>query len=703
VAPATAVAPAARATPVTPATAALTLAALLLLFLILLLGACSSQPTAQTISSNTMLETPNPKTASAQTTEANAEVYALLDFGDETEREFAERGFIAAPENLEIKDKAGNIVWSQDAYGFLEDVQEAQGPQGAPSSPEGGIIAGGDSPKTVNPSLLRNTTLNHLFGLYKVSEGIYQVRGYDMANITFIEGESGWIVFDPLMSVECAQAAKELVDDELGVRPVVAIVYSHPHVDHYGGVKGVISAEEVAERSVPIIAPAGFAEHAVSENLYAGTAMGRRAEYQYGTFLTPGLQGSLSIGIGMGQSLGTVSYIPPNDSISASGETRTIDGIAMEFQMTPGTEAPAEMNVWFADKKALWMAENCTATLHNLYTLRGAPVRDGNAWAGYLMETLALYGDEAEVVFQSHNWPHWGNGFIRDYLIDTAAVYKFINDQTLLYINQGYTSSEIAAMISLPPDLAQNWYTRQYYGTVAHNSRAVYQRFMGYYDANPVNLNPLPPDESAKKLVEYLGNTEAVLQKAREDYAKGEYQWVAQITNILVYAEPENKEARLLCADALEQLAYQAESGTWRNAYLSGAYELRNGASTTASTQNNGDLQAAMTPEMTFDYMGILLDTDAAQDLDAEILVKFTDGEPYLITLRCGVLLYQANTQATEADVTVTMPRSAVSALMLKDSRQRLRLMEVEGDSSVLDKLAAHLVTFDGSFNIIEP
>lgn len=334
--------------------------------------------------------TADPKPAADATLAAHESVYALLDFDDQQERDFASRNLIAAPDALEITDDAGKVVWSQKAYAFLDDAD------GSPA----------DAPDTANPSLWRNAQLNHLFGLFEVTDGIYQVRGYDMTNITFVRGETGWIVFDPLMSCECSRAALALVTENLDERPVTGIVMSHPHIDHYGGIKGIVAEEEVAERVIPIIVPQGFAEHAVAENVYAGNAMGRRAGYQYGTFLEPGAQGKLSIGIGMGQSTGTVSCIAPNDIITATGETRTIDGVQMEFQMTPGTEAPAEMNTWLPQFKALWVAENCTATLHNLYTLRGAEVRDGNAWANYLMETLARYGGEAEITFQAHNWPH---------------------------------------------------------------------------------------------------------------------------------------------------------------------------------------------------------------------------------------------------------------------------------------------------------
>ncbi len=628
--------------------------------------------------------TPDPKPAEPCTVAENQRVYQLLDFTDEQEYEFATRGLICAPESLVITKADGTVVWSQETYRFVEEAQ---------------------APDTVNPSLWRHTQLNHVYGLFEVTEGVYQVRGYDMTNITFIKGDTGWIVFDPLMSVECAQAAKQLVDEQLGVYPVRAIVYSHSHVDHFGGVEGIVTAEQVAAENIPIIAPEGFEYHAVSENIYAGTAMGRRAFYQYGTTLTPGEQGRLAIGIGMGQSTGRISYLSPTDSITKTGETRVIDGVTMVFQLTPGTEAPAEMNTWFPEKKALWLAENCTATLHNLYTLRGAQVRDGNAWAYYIMEALNLYGHEAEVVFQSHNWPHWGNDVIEEYMTNTAAVYKFINDQTLFYINQGYTANEIAHMIELPEDLEKVWYTRQYYGTLEHNAKAVYQKFMGWYDANPIHLNALPPTEYAVKLVEYLGDTGRVLDMARADYAKGEYQWVAEITNALVYADPENLEARYLCADALEQLGYQAESGPWRNAYLTAARDLREGS---LQYQMKAGAQQAiishMGTDLMLDYFGICLDSNAAQDMNCTVDLVVTDtNEQFRLIVRAGVLLYQEGAAEDAADAVWTTPRAGLFAIMQGNADAVAQLVRVEGDAALLTRFCSHLTAFSTNFNIIEP
>lgn len=645
-----------------------------------LLSGCQETPAAEEGAPELTAEQ---KGATEITAQINQSVYDQLDFDDQQELEFAQRGLICAPEFLELKDESGKVIWSQDAYAFLEDAS---------------------APDTVSPSLWRNTQLNHIYGLFQVADGIYQVRGYDMSNITFVKGDTGWIVFDPLMSVECAKAAMELVDSQLGEYPVMGVIISHSHVDHFGGIRGIISEEQAAEENIPIIAPEGFEEHAISENVYAGTAMGRRAAYQYGTLLDKDGEGAMCIGIGMGQSTGTISYLSPTDTITQTGEIRVIDGVTFEFQMTPGTEAPAEMNTWLPEKKALWLAENCTGTLHNLYTLRGAQVRDGNAWANYIMEALARYGDEAQVVFQSHNWPHWGNDVIRAYMEDTAAVYKFIHDQTLFYINQGYTDTEIAEMIRLPADLEQVWYTRQYYGTLKHNVKAVYQKYMGWYDANPIHLDELTPTAYAQKLVEYLGDTDKVLEMARADFEKGEYQWVAQITNALVYADPENLDARYLCADALEQLGYQAESGPWRNAYLTGAQELRQNGVTTNPTSGSGEVQRKMGVDLMLEYLGIRLDSSAVEDLNGTVNLVVTDtGEEFVLTLRAGVLLYQEGVQAADADAVWRMPKAALFAL-LQGSAETVRAQaEIQDEAGLLEAVCGHVVVFTPDFAIIEP
>ena len=629
--------------------------------------------------------------ATTITAEANAEWYEKLDFSDRREFANAERGWLDNAEGRIIDGDDNRSAWDLQSYGDLNR----------------------DAPDTVNPSLWRNTQLNAKAGLFEVCDGIYQVRGFDMANTTFIRTDHGWIVFDVLMCKENMKAAKELMENRFGPLDIKAVLYSHSHVDHFGGVEGVITREQVADAKLSlkkqlasgktlVLAPAGFLKHAISENVYAGIAMARRAQFQYGTVLDKGEKGALSVGIGMGQSTGTVTLIAPTYEIGEDVPKLTIDGLEIEFQLTPGTEAPAEMNAYFPKYRALWMAENCTGTLHNLYTLRGAEVRDANDWAKYIIEADQRFCDKTDVVFQSHNWPHWGEE-IHDYLLNTAAIYKFIHDQTLHYMNQGYTSTEVAAMLTLPEKLEKVWYTRPYYGTLAHNAKAVYQKYLGWYDANPVNLNPLPPSDTAKKLVEYLGSTDAVLRKARKDFEKGDYQWVAQITKELVFADPSNQKARNLCADALEQLGYQAESGAWRNAYLMGAAELRKGnLSGLARTANGlGSAMKEMTVDMLLDYISILTDANAAQNDDVTLNLIVTDvNEKFYVTRKNGILLSYSGENRPDAQATVTCKRLQLLALM---QGQQAGQVQVSGDATALKRLLAYASKFEKTFNVIEP
>lgn len=629
--------------------------------------------------------------ATTITAEANAEWYEKLDFSDRREFANAERGWLDNAEGRIIDGDDNRSAWDLQSYGDLNR----------------------DAPDTVNPSLWRNTQLNAKAGLFEVCDGIYQVRGFDMANTTFIRTDHGWIVFDVLMCKENMKAAKELMENRFGPLDIKAVLYSHSHVDHFGGVEGVITREQVADAKLSlkkqlasgktlVLAPAGFLKHAISENVYAGIAMARRAQFQYGTVLDKGEKGALSVGIGMGQSTGTVGLIAPTYEIGEDVPKLTIDGLEIEFQLTPGTEAPAEMNAYFPKYRALWMAENCTGTLHNLYTLRGAEVRDANDWAKYIIEADQRFCDKTDVVFQSHNWPHWGEE-IHDYLLNTAAIYKFIHDQTLHYMNQGYTSTEVAAMLTLPEKLEKVWYTRPYYGTLAHNAKAVYQKYLGWYDANPVNLNPLPPSDTAKKLVEYLGSTDAILRKARKDFEKGDYQWVAQITKELVFADPSNQKARNLCADALEQLGYQAESGAWRNAYLMGAAELRKGnLSGLARTANGlGSAMKEMTVDMLLDYISILTDANAAQNDDVTLNLIVTDvNEKFYVTRKNGILLSYSGENRPDAQATVTCKRLQLLALM---QGQQAGQVQVSGDATALKRLLAYASKFEKTFNVIEP
>lgn len=645
---------------------------------------------------NTDTLTPDKKPATTITKQINEDVYQVLDFDDTQEEEFAKKGFITAPDSLQITDDDGNVVWNMDNYDFVRDA---------------------DSPDSANPSLWRNTKSNANYGLFQVSDDIYQVRGYDLSNMTFVRTDNGWIIMDCLASSDTAKAALELFKSEMGDIHIVAVIISHAHIDHYGGIQGVLTQDELADPSLSldeqiasgktaIIVPDGFENAVMSENVFVGTAMKRRSLYQYGSVIQPGEQGRLSVGIGLAVSQGEVGYLSPTFNVTEEVFETTIDGVKVIFQLTPDTESPAEMNTYFPDKKALWLAENCTASMHNIYTLRGAEVRDANSWARYITEAQSLFGKDAEVVFQSHNWPHWGNNVIQEYMTNTAAVYKFMHDQTLLYINQGYTSTEIANMIELPEALNKVWYTRQYYGTLKHNVKAIYQKYMGWYDANPVHLDELEPTEYAKKLVEYLGDADKVLEMAKSDYEKGEYQWVAQITNTLVYADPENEQAKYLCADALEQLGYQAESGAWRNAYLVAASELRNGTDMypPSAVTGSGSTAQQMDMQTTLDYMGIMLGSTKLADKSFTINLQVTNDQNYLLKVHHGVLLYYPDEQDENADITITTKKAGILAIAACNEDGISKLIEsVEGDQELYKAFCESMTPLSLYFNIIEP
>ena len=670
------------------------LGALLVMASVPTVAYAQEESTESTENTNTL--TPDKKPATTITKQINEDVYQVLDFDDTQEEEFAKKGFITAPDSLRITDDDGNVVWNMDNYAFVRDA---------------------DSPDSANPSLWRNTKSNANYGLFQVSDDIYQVRGYDLSNMTFVRTDNGWIIMDCLASSDTAKAALELFKSEMGDIHIVAVIISHAHVDHYGGIQGVLTQDELADPSLSldeqiasgktaIIVPDGFENAVMSENVFAGTAMKRRSLYQYGSVIQPGEQGRLSVGIGLAVSQGEVGYLSPTFNVTEEVFETTIDGVKVIFQLTPDTESPAEMNTYFPDKKALWLAENCTASMHNIYTLRGAEVRDANSWARYITEAQSLFGKDAEVVFQSHNWPHWGNDVIQEYMTNTAAVYKFMHDQTLLYINQGYTSTEIANMIELPEALNKVWYTRQYYGTLKHNVKAIYQKYMGWYDANPVHLDELEPTEYAKKLVEYLGDADEVLEMAKSDYEKGEYQWVAQITNTLVYADPENEQAKYLCADALEQLGYQAESGAWRNAYLVAASELRNGTDMypPSAVTGSGSTAQQMDMQTTLDYMGIMLDSTKLADKSFTINLQVTNDQNYLLKVHHGVLLYYPDEQDENADITITTKKAGVLAIAACNEDGISKLVEsVEGDQELYKAFCESMTPLSLYFNIIEP
>ncbi|WP_421205231.1 alkyl/aryl-sulfatase [Aeromonas enteropelogenes] len=632
----------------------------------------------------------NPKPASEFTIQANQNVLHTLPFNDKQDFEDARRGFIAKPDTLTIKDEKGNVVWDLEQYKTYIGLDKT-------------------APDTVNPSLWRNAQLNMEYGLFKVTDKIYQIRGFDLSNITFIQGDKGWIVFDPLISPQTAKAALAFINQTLGERPVSAVVYSHSHVDHYGGAAGLFnSPDEVKKNGVQIIAPEGFTEHAVSENVIAGNAMARRAVYMYGALLPRNAQGGVNGGLGQTTSTGVPSLLLPTRFITKTGEEVTLDGVRMVFQMTPGTEAPAEMNTWFPDSKALWMAENTTNTMHNILTLRGAQVRDALKWSSFLNETIETWGDQAQVKFQSHHWPRWGNASIVDYFKKQRDLYKYIHDQSVRLMNMGYTGEEISEKIALPPELNDFWPNRGYYGTLRHNSRAVYQRYMGWYSGNPSDLDNLPPEMVGPKYVEFMGGEQALLKKAKASFDKGEYRWVAEVLKHLVFANPNNQEGKLLLADALEQLGYQAESGPWRSVYLQGAYELRNGVPTAGGTVTaSPDTIRAMSPSMLFDYLAVRINPEKAAGKKMVVNMDFTDiGEKHTLSLENAVLNHTTR-YAASPDVTVTLSKQTLDDIQLGQGTLEQKIasgeIKVQGDQQTFSDFVGLLDKFNFWFNIVTP
>lgn len=634
-----------------------------------------------------------PKPASEATRQANAALQQRLPFADRADFEDAERGLIARPHTLTIKDGDGNVVW--DLEPFKKFIRRDAPP-----------------PDTVNPSLWRQSQLNLIYGLFKVSERIYQVRGFDLANITFIKGDRGWIVMDPLLTIETARAAHALVKQHLGDRPIVAVIYSHSHPDHYGGVRGLVDEADVRSGRVRIIAPEGFLAHAVSEMVLAGAAMTRRAAYMYGTFLPRDAQGNVGSGLGVAMASGTVSLIAPTQTITRTGQELTIDGVKMVFQLTPDTEAPSEMNTYFPQFKAMWMAENATHTLHNILTLRGAKVRDALAWAKHLQETIELYGAGLEVKFQAHHWPMWGQKQVRAYLEQQRDLYKYIHDQSVHMLNFGYIGTEIAEYLELPPALAHYWPNRGYYGTVRHNARAVYQRYMGFYSGNPSDLDELPQEPAARKYVEYMGGEAAVLERARADFARGEYRWAAQVLRHVVFANPDSAAGKELLADAYEQLGYQAESGPWRSEYLQGAYELRHGVPEVAAIDSSGrDTLRALPPTLLFDYLAVRLNGARAAATTLKLDVEFTDlNERYRLTVERGVLNYARRTAEdadADADAGLVLAKMTLIELQMGETtvEQALaaRALKLRGKRAAVEEFLGLLDRFPPSFAIVTP
>jgi alkyl sulfatase BDS1-like metallo-beta-lactamase superfamily hydrolase len=630
----------------------------------------------------------SPKDASRSVIAQQQAVRDALPFADTADFDDAARGFLGTIEHARITSESGRTVWSLEPYGFLSEAE---------------------APATVNPSLWRQSRLNMHHGLFEVVPGVYQVRGLDIANMTLIEGDSGVIVLDTLTSIEGARAAMELYFKHRGKKPVVAVIFSHTHTDHWGGARGVLDDATLASGKVPIIAPNLFMEHAVSENIIAGPAMLRRAQYQFGPFLAKGVRGQVDCGLGKSMAAGAVALLRPTDLIMETGDRRSIDDVEFEFQMAPNSEAPAEMHFYVERYKLLNLAENCTHNFHNLLPFRGADVRDALAWSKYLNEALKMWGGKAEAMCGQHHWPVWGKERIDTMIRQQRDLYKFAHDQTVRLMNYGLTAAEIAETIKLPQSLEGAWHGRGYYGHIRHNVKAIYQKYLGWYDANPVNLDPLPPVASGKKYVEYMGGSEAMLARAKADFDKGEFRFVAQALSHLVFAEPDNQAARAMLADTFEQLGYVAESSTWRNAYLFGAQELRQGMPKTPprSPMPRETLTALATSQL-WDVLGIRLNGLKAEGKHIVLNWSFTDtGETFVLNLENSALTYTEGLQAPNADASFTLARSALDDVIAKvtgfPEAVAAGKVKVSGNAMRLAELMSLMDEFPRMFEIVEP
>ncbi|MFB4311447.1 alkyl/aryl-sulfatase [Actinomadura sp. GTD37] len=599
----------------------------------------------------------------------------LPPFEDRTDFENADRGFLGSAPQAEIKDASGRVVWDLDAYAFLDAA----------------------CPETANPSLWRQSQLTAKHGLFQVTDGVYQVRGFDLSNVSFIEGREGVVVVDPLLSTECAAAALALYREHRGDRPVSAVVHTHSHADHFGGVRGVVPDGA----DIPVIAPAGFLESAVAENVYAGAAMNRRAVFMYGAELPRDAGGQIGAGLGPTTSTGTVSLIEPTLSITETGQEEVIDGVRFVFQLTPGTEAPAEMNFLLPDRRTLCMAENATRNLHNVLTLRGALVRDPRVWARYLTEAIERFAARSDVLFASHHWPTWGTRELTAFLSEQRDLYAYLHDQTLRMLNQGRTGAEIAEMIELPPALDRAWHARGYYGSVSHNVKAVYQRYMGWFDGNPAHLWELPPEESAKKHVEFMGGAQSVLPKARAAFEAGETRWAAQVLNYVVFADPDHTEARELLARVYDALGHGSENGTWRNFYLQGAAELRGGRRANVLDSSSPDVTMALSVEQVFDSLAIRVNGPRAWDARLTIDWNFTDlKEEVRLSLANGVLTQTRAHDGAPADLALTLTKPQLLRMIATRS---LGDVQADGDRQALTLLLGLLDDVDRDFAIVTP
>ena len=626
------------------------------------------------------------KGATANTERANAAVRQAMTMNDKPDFEDATRGLMAQLMDPIVKAADGRVVWNTQRYEFVK----------------------GDPPATVNPSLWREQKLNTAAGLFKVVDGVYQIRGYDMANMTLVEGASGWIVIDTLFTEDVARAGLKLAMETLkSSKPVVAVIYTHSHADHFGGVRGVVDEADVRSGKVKLIAPEGFMDNAIAENVLAGNAMSRRANYMYGISLPANDKGSVGTGLGMTLSLGTPGLIPPTVIVKKTGEEMTIDGVRIQFQMAQDTEAPSEMMMYLPEKKALCLSEVAVKLMHNVYTIRGAKVRDALVWSKYINETLDLFPD-AEVAFASHHWPTWGNANVRQFVANQRDTYRFLHDRALNLANQGETMPELANASFFPKGLAADASSHGYYGTLSHNLRAVYNFYLGYYDANPATLDPLLPAESAKRYVAAMGGEAAVVALGRKAFADGDYRWVVELVNKAVFANPNNAEARALQADALEQLGYQTESATWRNAYLMGALELRSGPKDPGVSTSGPDTVRGMTNELLFDFIALRLNHEKTDGMKAAISMVFSDSnEVWALELSNSVLNSTRGRVLKNPDVTITLTRPAFLAMLLQGKKLpelvQAGMVKVEGNPQSFGAVVANIMNFDPVFNIVTP
>ena len=629
---------------------------------------------------------PKGKAPSQYTIAVQQKARATMPFADKQDFAEAKKGFIAAPSYRKIMQDSGGVSWDMDKWDFLLEGKDFD---------------------SVHPSLQRQAILNMEYGLYEVTPGIYQVRGFDLANISFIKGKTGWIVMDPLTVKETARAALAFVNEKLGKRPVVAVIISHPHGDHFGGIRGVVSEEDVKSGKVPIIAPKGFLEEAISENMFAGNAMLRRKSYTYGDALPASPFGHVDCSIGKITAKGDVGILPPTKLIEQPFEELTVDGVRMVFQSTPGTEAPVEMNTWFPDFKTFWAAENMVGTLHNLYTLRGAKTRDARAWANYINEALYRFGPEAEVMFTEHSWPRWGNARIQEVMRDQRDMYANLNNQVLHLANQGVTINQIHNVYTPPKSLQQKWYTHGYHGSYEHNSRAVINYYIGYWDANPATLVPLSPEDSAPLYVEMMGGAEKILAKGKELIAQGKYRHATEILNKLVYAEPRNQAAKDLLADAFEQLGYQSESPSLRNCYLSAAKELRDGIRPIGLMGAKPPDAIHGTPTgLLLDALAIQVDSRKAEGLKFKFNLIHPDiNEKFVVEMSNATLTHMAGYEAKDADLTITLNRADLEEIMLGKTKlaelAKAGKAKLDGNPAVLQQLAAATEEFDRLFQIM--